>query len=305
MHVLDASKSVVVCSSLLADNDQRNDFLEFVSEEYEEIRSDYYDSLKDKKYVSLSEARKNKFSIDWKNFKPVEPTFFGRKTLQNYDLRTLISYIDWKPFFDVWQLKGKYPNRGFPKIFNDASVGFEAKKIYEDANRLIQKFINEKSLTACATISFHKANSNGTDDILIYDENNKHIKTLHGLRQQALKDSSDTVYYCLSDFIAPVESNLVDYVGSFVVTIQGVEKICNDYEAKLDDFNIIMTKAIADRLAEAFAEHLHERVRKEFWGYNRDELLNSEDLHKIKYPVSKFFLIIQETLGFKHDILKK
>ena len=287
MHVLDASKSVVVCSSLLATDHQREDFLEYTSEEYDEIRSDYYDGLKDKKYVGLAEARKNKFKIDWSDYKPCEPTFLGRKTLKNYDIRTLVSYIDWKPFFDVWQLKGKYPNRGFPKIFNDASVGAEAKKIYEDANRLIQKFVNEKSLTASATFSFHRANSNSADDILIYDESGtKQIKTLHGLRQQALKDSSDgQVYYCISDFIAPVESNIVDYIGTFVVTIQGVEDICKEYEKKFDDYNIIMTKAVADRLAEAFAEHLHERVRKEYWGYNKNEELNADDLHKIKYQV--------------------
>lgn len=211
--------------------------------------------------------------------------------MKNYDLRTLVSYIDWKPFFDVWQLKGKYPNRGFPKIFNDAAVGAEAKKIYEDANRLIQKFVNEKSLTANATFSFHKANSNSVDDILVYDENGNHIKTLHGLRQQALKDSSDIFYYCISDFIAPVESNLVDYIGNFVVTIQGVEGICKEYEKKFDEYNIIMTKAIADRLAEAFAEHLHERVRKEYWAYNRDETLNAEDLHKIKYQVGEILIV--------------
>jgi len=203
----------------------------------------------------------------------------------------LIPYIDWKPFFDVWQLKGKYPNRGFPKIFNDSTVGKEAKKIYEDANSLINKFINDKSLISNATFSFHRANSNNLDDILIYDENGKHIETLHGLRQQTLNNSNDSVYYCISDFIAPDESNITDYIGNFVVTIEGVQEICKEFETKFDDYNIIMTKAIADRLAEAFAEHLHERVRKEFWGYNKNELLDMTDLHKIKYQVRKLFVL--------------
>jgi 5-methyltetrahydrofolate--homocysteine methyltransferase len=134
--------------------------------------------------LSLSEARKLKYKIDWHDYKPVAPAFLGRKTLKNYDLRTLASYIDWKPFFDVWQLRGKYPNRGYPKIFNDATVGAEAKKLFDDANSLLNKLINDKSLTAHAVFSFHKANSNDSDDILLYDENNKHIETLHGLRQQ-------------------------------------------------------------------------------------------------------------------------
>jgi 5-methyltetrahydrofolate--homocysteine methyltransferase len=287
IHVLDASKSVVVCSTLLNSGELRQEFLDYTREEYDEIRSDYYESLKDKKYVGLENARQNKLKLDWRQFEPVRPAFLGRQTLNDYSLSTLIDYIDWKPFFDVWQLKGKYPNRGFPKIFKDETVGLEAKKVYEDAHKLLQKFVNDKSLKASAVISFHKANSNGHDDILVYDENDNHIETLHGLRQQSQTDAAgakDSIYYCLSDFVAPVESNLTDFIGCFVVTIQGVDELCRQFEVNFDDYNIIMTKAVADRLAEAFAEHLHERVRKEFWGYNREEVLNPEELHKIKYP---------------------
>ncbi|CAF0738701.1 unnamed protein product [Brachionus calyciflorus] len=280
VHVLDASKSVVVCSSLLAE-DSRGDFLELISEEYDEIRQDYYDTLKDRKYVSLSEARKNKLKIDWSDYKPVEPQFIGSKTLIDYDINTLIEYIDWKPFFDVWQLRGKYPNRGYPKIFNDATVGAEAKKIFDDANRLLKQLIQKKSLKANAVFSFHKCNSS-IDDIVLYNEEGNITNKFYGLRQQAAKDS-ESPYYCISDFIAPIETGMTDYIGCFAVTVLGVDELCKEFEAKYDDYNIIMTKALADRLAEAFAEHLHQRVRKEFWGYNREESLSSEEMHKIKY----------------------
>ncbi|RNA18912.1 methionine synthase isoform X3 [Brachionus plicatilis] len=281
VHVLDASKSVVVCSSLLGDV-SRDEFMEMTLEEYEEIREDYYEGLKDKKYVTLAEARQKKLHIDWSDFRPVEPQFLGTRALKNYDIASLIDYIDWKPFFDVWQLRGKYPNRGYPKIFNDETVGAEAKKIFDDANRLLRLFIQNKSLTAHGVFSFHKCNAD-MDDILVYDDNDQVSHKLYGLRQQAAKNN-ETVYYCLSDFIAPRETGLTDYIGCFAVTIHGVDDICKEYEASFDDYNIIMTKALADRLAEAFAEELHQRVRKEFWGYNSAENLSSEDMHKIKYP---------------------
>ena len=186
VHVLDASKSVVVCSALLATDDQRDDFLDAVREDYEEIRSDYYESVKDKKYVTLAESRKRKYKLDWTEFEPVRPTFLGRRVLHNYDLRKLVSYIDWKPFFDTWQLRGKYPNRGYPKIFNDETVGAEAKRLFQDANALLDKFIGDNSLTADAVCSFHPCQANDSDDILIYEDESAAttVDTLHGLRQQ-------------------------------------------------------------------------------------------------------------------------
>jgi len=224
------------CSSLLTKDTQREEFLEYINEDYEDIRQDYYEGIKDKKYVSLSDARKNKLKIDWSDYEPKAPTFLGHKTLKNYDLKKLIPYIDWKPFFDVWQLKGKYPNRGYPKIFQDAQVGNEAKKVFDDANKLMNKLINEKALIANAVFSFHKCNSTDSDDIVLYDENGKQVENLHGLRQQAAKDASDSVYYCISDFIAPTSSNKTDYIGCFAVTILGVEEVCKGFEAKFDDY---------------------------------------------------------------------
>jgi 5-methyltetrahydrofolate--homocysteine methyltransferase len=235
VHVLDASKSVVVCSSLINEK-QREDFLEYITEEYEQIRNDYFDTLKDIKYVSIEEARKFKYKIDWSDYTPKVPSFLGRKTIENQDLNELLPFIDWKPFFDLWQLKGNYPNRGYPKIFNDKNVGAEARRVFDDANKLIKEYIKNKSLKANACFSFHACNSNDYDDILIYnnDEEKKHECTFHGLRQQVQKE--EKVYYSLSDFIAPVKSNKTDYIGCFVVTILGVDEICKQLEAKFDDY---------------------------------------------------------------------
>ncbi|KAL4238834.1 hypothetical protein ACF0H5_003541 [Mactra antiquata] len=284
IHVLDASKSVVVCSSLLGEDD-RDEFVDEISEEYEDIRSEHYDSLKDRKYLTLDKAREKKLRIDWMSTSvPAAPQFIGVKNFENYDISRLIPYIDWKPFFDVWQLKGKYPNRGFPKIFNDKTVGTEAKKVYNDAQKMLKQIVNAKSIQAHGVIAFYPASSIG-DDIQVYSEEGQHLQTLYGLRQQAEKDSaSSDPYLCLSDFVAPKETGLQDHIGLFAVTAgHGVDKLCKQYESQYDDYNIIMVKALADRLAEAFAEELHERVRKEFWGYTQVENLDAKALHKIKY----------------------
>ncbi|KAJ8309214.1 hypothetical protein KUTeg_014088 [Tegillarca granosa] len=283
VHVLDASKSVVVCSSLL--NENYEDFVEEINEEYEEIREEHYDSLKDRKYLSLEKAQEKKLQINWTSDpKPVAPSFLGAKKFENYDISKLIPYIDWKPFFDVWQLRGKYPNRGYPKIFKDKDVGAEAKKVFDDANKMLNKIVTDKLLQAHGSVAFYAANSVG-DDIEVYDKNGDVIGILYGLRQQAEKDAMDkSPYYCLSDFIAPKESGVQDYIGLFAVTTgHGVDKMCKEFEGQFDDYNVIMVKALADRLAEAFAEELHERVRKELWGYVNEETLDAQDLHKIKY----------------------
>ena len=164
------------------------------------------------------------------------PKVLGKTVLKNYEIKDLVSYIDWKPFFDVWQLRGKYPNRGFPKVFNDPTVGAEAKKVYQDANKLIQKLVANKSLTANAVFSLCKCNSNNSDDILIYDANNVHVETLHGLRQHALQKENNSTYYCLSDFVAPVESHKTDFIGMFACTILGVEEVCAEFEKNSDDY---------------------------------------------------------------------
>ncbi|XP_048341635.1 LOW QUALITY PROTEIN: methionine synthase [Sphaerodactylus townsendi] len=287
IHVLDASKSVVVCSQLL-DVNLKDDFFEEILEEYEDIRQDHYDALKERRYLSLQQARSKSFSYNWvAQPKQVKPQFIGTKVFEDYDLQKLVEYIDWKPFFDVWQLRGKYPNRGFPKIFKDKAVGEEAKKVYNDAQSLLKTLIAQKKLKAKGLVGFWPARSIQDDIYLYADEEMQSpepIAKFHGLRQQAEKDPADTdPYYCLSDFIAPLESGVNDYLGLFAVACFGVDKLCKEYEEQCDDYNIIMVKALADRLAEAFAEELHERARKEFWAYCGNEQLDFSELRRIRY----------------------
>ncbi|KAH0622513.1 hypothetical protein JD844_024885, partial [Phrynosoma platyrhinos] len=264
IHVLDASKSVVVCSHLLDEN-VKEEFFEEIQEEYEDIRQDHYDSLK-----------------------VIKPKFLGTRVFEDYDLQKLVEYIDWKPFFDVWQLRGRYPNRGFPKIFNDKTVGEEAKKVYNEAQNLLKTLIKEKKLKAKGLVGFWPAQS-VQDDIYLYAidddvRSSEPVAKFYGLRQQAEKDSASTdPYYCLSDFICPLKSGVPDYLGLFAVACFGVDELCKEYEKQSDDFNIIMIKALGDRLAEAFAEELHERVRKDFWAYCENEQLEFSDLRKIRY----------------------
>ncbi|XP_068866437.1 methionine synthase isoform X4 [Aphelocoma coerulescens] len=288
VHVLDASKSVVVCSQLL-DDSIKDDFFEEILEEYEEIRQEHYESLKERRYLSLQQARRKGFHNNWlSGHIPVKPKFIGTKVFEDYDLKRLVEYIDWKPFFDVWQLRGKYPNRSFPKIFSDKTVGEEAKRVYNDAQDLLKTLINEKKLQARGVVGFWPARS-VQDDIHLYavEEavgSSEPIAKFYGLRQQAEKDSACTdPYYCLSDFIAPLDSGICDYLGLFAVACFGVDDLCSEFRKQDDEYNIIMVKALGDRLAEAFAEELHERVRKEFWAYSSNEQLDLSGLRKIKY----------------------
>ncbi|KAM5145176.1 methionine synthase isoform 2-T2 [Callospermophilus lateralis] len=288
IHVLDASKSVVVCSQLLDEN-LKDEFFEEIMEEYEDIRQDHYENLKERKYLPLSQARKNGFHIDWlMEPHPVKPMFIGTRVFEDYDLQKLVDYIDWKPFFDVWQLRGKYPNRGFPKIFNDKTVGEEARKVYDDAQSMLNALIGQRKLQARGVVGFWPAQS-VQDDIHLYAEGvvpqaAEPIATFHGLRQQAEKDSASTdSYQCLSDFIAPLHSGIRDYLGLFAVACFGVEELSKAYEDQGDDYSSIMVKALGDRLAEAFAEELHERVRREFWAYCSSEQLSIPDLRKLRY----------------------
>uniref|UniRef100_A0A8C0VKG1 Methionine synthase n=1 Tax=Cyanistes caeruleus TaxID=156563 RepID=A0A8C0VKG1_CYACU len=282
VHVLDASKSVVVCSQLL-DDSIKDDFFEEILEEYEEIRQEHYESLKVQINFKL-------FSSCWIMLliATVKPKFIGTKVFEDYDLGRLVEYIDWKPFFDVWQLRGKYPNRSFPKIFNDKTVGEEAKRVYNDAQDLLKTLINEKKLQARGVVGFWPAQS-VQDDIYLYavEEavgSSEPVAKFYGLRQQAEKDSACTdPYYCLSDFIAPLDSGICDYLGLFAVACFGVDDLCSEFRKQDDEYNIIMVKALGDRLAEAFAEELHERVRREFWAYSSSEQLDLSSLRKIKY----------------------
>lgn len=288
VHVLDASRSVVVCSQLLDEN-VKEEFFEETTEEYEDIRQDHYDSLKERRFLSLAQAREKGLHVDWlSQTKPVCPQFLGTRVFEGYDLRRLVDYIDWKPFFDVWQLRGKYPNRGYPKIFKDKTVGEEARRVFDDAQRLLNRLIDNKGLWGRGLVGFWPAQSVG-DDIQVYEHDvtprsATPLATFYGLRQQAEKDSaSSDPYYCLSDFVAPRASGVSDYMGMFAVAVFGAEELSKQFETQGDDYNSIMVKALADRLAEAFAEELHARVRRELWGYSVEENLLTEDMHRIRY----------------------
>uniref|UniRef100_UPI003AAE88BE methionine synthase n=1 Tax=Centroberyx gerrardi TaxID=166262 RepID=UPI003AAE88BE len=289
VHVLDASRSVVVCSQLL-DEAMREEYFEELTEEYEDIRQDHYDSLKDRRYLSLSQAREKGLHIDFLSLpRPVRPQFLGTHVFEQYDLRGLFDYIDWKPFFDIWQLRGKYPNRGYPKIFKDKTVGAEARRVFDDAQQLLNRLIDSQGLWGRGVVGFWRAQSDG-DDINVYADdvipqsNTEPLATFHGLRQQAEKDrSSSEPYLCVSDFVAPIDSGVADYIGVFAVGVFGAEELSQQFQAQGDDYNSIMVKALADRLAEAFAEELHARVRKELWGYSAEEVLEAADLHRVRY----------------------
>uniref|UniRef100_A0A8C1YS06 Methionine synthase n=1 Tax=Cyprinus carpio TaxID=7962 RepID=A0A8C1YS06_CYPCA len=288
VHVLDASRSVVVCSQLL-DEGIREDYFEEIQEEYEDIRQDHYDSLKDRRFLSLSRAREKGLHIDWLSQpRPVRPQFLGTHVFDTYDLRKLLDFIDWKPFFDVWQLRGKYPNRGYPKIFNDKTVGEEARRVHDEALKMLNRLIDSRGLQARGLVGFWAAQSDG-DDIHLYADdvtaqNTTPVATFYGLRQQAEKDSaSSEPYLCLSDFVAPRGSGVQDYVGLFAVSVFGAEELCQKFEQQGDDYSSIMVKALADRLAEAFAEELHARVRRDLWGYSCEEDLPASDLHRLRY----------------------
>lgn len=284
IHVLDASRSVVVCSQLL-DKDLQEEYFEEIKEEYDDVRQDHYDSLKDRRFLSLNQAREKRLHIDWPSQPtPVRPQFLGTRVFETYDLRKLMDFIDWKPFFDVWQLRGKYPNRGYPKIFKDKTVGEEARRVYDDALKLLNRLIDSGALTARGLVGFWPAQSVGDDIHLYSDEVTHPVATLYGLRQQVEKDSaSSEPYLCLSDFVAPQGSGVQDYVGLFAVAVFGAEELSQRFERQGDDYSSIMVKALADRLAEAFAEELHVRVRRDLWGYSVEEDLLTADLHRLRY----------------------
>merc|ERR1719182_594072 len=221
--------------------------------------------------------------VDWKATTVPKPKMLGTKSFIDYDLKELLPYIDWNPFFQVWQLRGKYPNRGYPKIFNDEQVGEEAKKLHADALKLIDEVVNKRSLTAKGVVGIWPANSVG-DDIEVYakDGSGNLLGKFHGLRQQ--EEREDTTYYSMSDFVAPKESGKKDHIGAFAVSAGfGCEEICSKLRQQNDDYKGIMMEAIADRLAEALAEYLHHQMRIELWGYAPDEKLSAEDMLKTKY----------------------
>ncbi|WP_228446274.1 methionine synthase [Chryseobacterium sp. 18068] len=276
VHVNDASRAVNVVSSLLGDRNK--EYVDNLKNDYSDFREKFLNRQVDKEYVSLEQARTDKFTIDWENEEIFTPNQLGIQVFENQDLEELIPFIDWSPFFRSWDLHGKYPN-----ILEDEVVGEQAKELFADGQKILKKIVDEKLLTAKAIFGIFKANSNETDDILIYDKNNQEQVKFLTLRQQVQK-SKGKDYLALSDFIAPKSTGKTDYMGAFCVTTGfGTDELSNQYEKDNDDYNAIMVKAIADRFAEAYAEFLHKKVRTEYWGYANQENLSNEDLIAEKY----------------------
>lgn len=278
IHVLDASKSVSVVSNLL-NKDSKIKFSRSIKQEYDRLRESHKRRKEQKKFISIDKARERKLAIDWGHADITKPNLLGNKLFLSFPLEEIRKEIDWTPFFLTWELKGKYP-----KIFDDPVYGKEAKKLYNDANNLLDKIIAKKCLNANGVIGIYPANSAG-DDIEIYsDESRKNvIAAFHMLRQQTEK-TVEQPYFCLSDFIAPKDSGIKDYIGCFAVTSGiGLEKVTEYFESRHDDYSSILAKAITDRLAEGFAERMHELVRKEYWGYAKDENLTNNELIKEMY----------------------
>ncbi|MFH0940048.1 MAG: methionine synthase [Planctomycetota bacterium] len=279
-HILDASRAVGVVSNLLS-RDQKPLFVESNRVEQQQLRDEYQARAQHKKIIALSEARRRKSRLEWKAVDIAQPLFLGLRVLENFPLSELIAYIDWSPLFHAWELCGKYPN-----IFDDPKVGSRARELFDDAQTLLQRIIKEKLLTACAVYGFFAANSVG-DDIELYADamRAKTLTTFHTLRQQTekLDQASDKAFYALADFIAPKESGLTDYLGVFAVTAgHGLEALVAQLKQQNDDYNAIMAEALADRLAEAFAELLHKKARDD-WGYGCQERLTFDDLLRDKY----------------------
>jgi 5-methyltetrahydrofolate--homocysteine methyltransferase len=252
-----------------------------VRAEYLKIREAYLHGEAGKSRLSLEQARENRFKIAWAGYEAPRPRLVGTRALIGYDLAELVPYIDWTPFFSAWELAGKYP-----RIFEDRAVGAEAKRLYADARAMLERLIEEKWLSANAVIGIWPANAVG-DDIELYADATRatRIGVLHTLRQQMLRTNRrDRANTALADFIAPKASGLADYIGAFALTAGiGAEAALSARIALSDDYGRIMLKALADRLAEAFAERLHLRVRREFWGYAADEALDAEALIAEKY----------------------
>ena len=276
VHVNDASRAVGVVSHLL---DRNSDVYQAeLKRDYDAFRENFLNRRVDKDYVSIGEARKQKFSIDWKNEKIATPNRLGIFVIESQDLNELLDFVDWTPFFRSWELFGKYP-----QILTDAVVGEQATELFSDAQTLLKTILDQKLFTAKGVFGIFPANATDYDDIEVKDQNGKALGTFRTLRQQHRR-AEGKAYHALSDFIAPASSGKQDYIGMFAVTTGfGTEELARQYEAAHDDYSAIMVKALADRLAEAFAEYLHHKVRTEYWGYAEDEDLKNEELISEKY----------------------
>ncbi len=275
VHVLDASRAVTVVGKLLGED--KDAYIKDIQDEYARMRDHHSKKRADKDVLSYEDALQNKFPIDWQNFEPVQPKFTGVKVMDNLDLAEIVPYIDWTPFFQTWELHGK-----FPAILTDEVVGEEATKLYADALQMLDKIVAEKWLTAKAVIGLWKANAID-DDIEIYNNEGEVIGNFHMMRQQQ-KKAEGAYNMSLADFIAPKNLGITDYMGGFAVTAGlGIEPYIEQFEKDHDDYNSILLKALADRFAEAATEYMHYKVRTYFWGYASDENLSNEDLIKEKY----------------------
>lgn len=278
IHVNDASRAVTIVNNLLSENKNKIYTAE-IAAEYQSFREKFLDRISSKSYIDLKTARNRKYNIDWEVFRPVVPKSLGLNTIEDQDLQQLVSYVDWSPFFRSWDLHGKYPD-----ILNDEIVGQEATSLFIDAQNMLQKIIDEKWLTAKACFGLFPANSQ-EDDILIYDTENFNEEKfrLITLRQQLQKRTGQP-NLALADFVAPKAKGVKDYIGTFCVSTGfGVQEIAERFEKENDDYNSIMIKALADRLAEAFAEFLHREIRIRYWGYSPEESLTNEELIKERY----------------------
>ena len=281
VHVNDASKSVPVASSLIS-KELRDAFMAEVNKDYERVREQNKNAQSQNKFISLEEARKNKVPIDWKKAEIVKPGFIGTKVFTAYSLAEIAEYIDWTPFFHSWELKGSYP-----KILSHPEIGTEATKLFNDAQAMLKKIIAEQWLQANAVVGIYPASTINNDDVEVYDENGKTLCTFHSIRQQTKKPAGQ-YNIALADFVKPKNgtssSESQDYLGAFALTTGiGIDERVKQFENDHDDYNAILLKALADRLAEAFTELLHKKVRRELWGYAKNETLSNEDLIKEEY----------------------
>lgn len=277
VYVADASRAVGVVSNLLSD-ELRAPFIATVQEDYEKVRIRTAKRKGSRPLIPYQDAIQRRRVLDWENYEPPQPEFLGTRVFDDYPLTELVDYIDWTPFFISWDLAGKYP-----AILEDKIVGKAATDLFGDAQKMLQKIVSQKLLKARAVIGFWPAQSTDHDDLLLTTESESPTRLYH-LRQQQDKRAKSNELLSLADFVAPVDSGKQDYIGGFAVTAGiGAEELAKDYEQQGDDYNAIMVKALADRLAEAFAERMHERVRKEFWGYAPDENLDSQDLIRENY----------------------
>jgi len=275
IHVNDASRAVTVAGNLLDHNKEQ--YTNDIRADYDAFRETFLNRSRDKNFLTIEDARKNKLQLDWNNFTPVKPNVIGAQTIE-VDLDVLVPYIDWTPFFRTWELFGKYP-----AILTDAVVGEQATSVFADAKEMLEVILKEKKLTAKGIYGIFPANQVNDDDIQLYDEKGNELEKFLTLRQQAQK-TKGAPNIALADFIAPKDNGITDYMGAFCVTTGfGVDEWADEFRDNLDDYNSIMVKALGDRFAEAFAEYLHEKIRKEIWGYSKDEKLTSDEMIAEEY----------------------